>query len=152
MGHKKVKIRHILILCSAAAMPQLAMADLSVTNPAGLGQMHALLDFCSQANPQNSASFQAEWKSIVGDQASLLAQLEQNSAYKQQYAAFTSELLKMPKGQTTAICAVSAAAWNGSAVRPDGYHGKDDRDSTPSKPSKPDKGSDPDHKPGHPDR
>jgi hypothetical protein len=144
-----MRIRHIVLLCSAAAVPQLALADLSVTNPAGLGQMHALLDFCSQANPQNSASFQAEWKSIVGNQASLLAQLEQNSDYKQQYADLTSELLKLPKGETQTICAVSAAAWNGAVVSDHGDHGKDDQD---SKPSKPNKGSDPARKPGQGDR
>jgi len=144
-----MRICHIVLLCSAAAIPQLALADLSVTNPAGLGQMHALLDFCSQTNPQNSASFQAEWKSIVGNQASLLAQLEQNSAYKQQYADLTSELLKLPKGETQTICAVSAAAWNGVVLSEHGEHGKDDRD---SKPAKPDKGSEPGHKPGQADR
>jgi hypothetical protein len=144
-----MRIRHIVLLCSAAAVPQLALADLSVTNPAGLGQMHAFLDFCSQTNPQNSTSFQAEWKSIVGNQASLLAQLEQNSSYKQQYADLTSELLKLPKVDTQAICAISAAAWNGVVASERGDHGKDNQD---SKPSKPDKGSDPDHKPGHPDR
>jgi len=144
-----MRVRHIVLLCSAIAVPQLALADLSVTNPAGLGQVHALLDFCSQANPQNSASFQAEWKSIVGNQASLLAQLEQNSAYKQQYADLTSELLKLPKGQTQTICAVSAAAWNGVVLSEHGDHGKDDRD---LKPAKPDKGSEPGHKPGQADR
>ena len=144
-----MRICHIVLLCSAAAIPQLALADLSVTNPAGLGQMHALLDFCSQTNPQNSASFQAEWKSIVGNQASLLAQLEQNSAYKQQYADLMSELLKLPKGETQTICAVSAAAWNGAVVSEREDHGKDDRD---LKPSKPDKGSEPDHKSGQADR
>jgi hypothetical protein len=130
-------------------MPQLALADLSVTNPAGLGQVHALLDFCSQTNVQNSAAFQAEWKSIVGNQASLLAQLEQNSAYKQQYADLMSELLKLPKGETQTICAASVAAWNGAVLSNHGNLGKDDRD---SKPSKPDKGSEPGHKPGQADR
>jgi hypothetical protein len=145
-----MRIRHIVLLCSAAAaVPQLALADLSVTNPAGLGQMHALLDFCSQTNPQNSAAFQAEWKSIVGNQASLLAQLEQNSAYKQQYADLTSELLKLPKGETQTICAVSAAAWNGTVLSEHGNHGKDDRDLKPSKASN---GSEPGHKPGVADR
>jgi hypothetical protein len=144
-----VKIRRILLLCSAAALPQLASADLSVTNPAGLGQMHALLDFCSQTNPQNSASFQAEWKSIVGNQASLLAQLEQNSAYQQQYADLTSELLKLPKGETQTLCAVSAAAWNGAVPSEHGDPGKDDR---PLKGAKPGNGSELGHKPGQADR
>jgi hypothetical protein len=112
-----VKVHHILLLCVAAATPQLALADLAVTNPAGLGQVHALLDFCTQFDPRNSASFQAEWQSIIGDQSNLLAQIEQDPAYIQQYAAFTSELQKLPRGQSLTICAVSAAQWNGGASK-----------------------------------
>jgi hypothetical protein len=141
-----MKVRHIILLCSAAALPQLATADLSVTNPAGLGQVKALLDFCIASDQRDAASFRAEWQSIVGEQKSLLAQIEQNSAYKQQYTEFTGELQKLPRGETAKICAVGAAAWNGAGVSDHGDHGKDDQD------SKPKKGSDPDHKRGQSDR
>jgi hypothetical protein len=147
-----MKFRHLLLLCSAAALPQLAAADLAVTNPAGLGQMHALLDFCSKSDPQNSASFQGEWQSIVGSQASLLAGLEQNSAYKQQYDDFTSELQRLPKGETHTVCAVSAAVWHGAGQRHDGDRGKDDQDHKNPDPGNDDqdhKKPDPAHKPVH---
>ena len=142
-----MKVRDIILLCSAAALPQLAMADLSVTNPAGLGQMRAFLDFCSQADPQYSASFKAEWQSIVGGQTSLLGKLEQSSAYKEQYAEFTSALQKLPPGEGQTICAVLTAVWNGGAVSGHENHGKDDHGKDDHG-TKPNKGSDPPHKSG----
>ena len=120
-----MKIRHILLVCSAAAMPQLATADPAVTNPGDLGEMHALLDFCTQIDPQHSASFRAEWHSIAGGQS----EIEQNSAYKQQYAALTSELVQLPRGVTQAVCTLTAAGWNGTAGR--GHGG--DRDGSKDK-------------------
>lgn len=126
-----MKVRHILLLCVAAATPQLATADLAVTNPAGLGQMHALLDVCTQFDPGNSASFTAEWQSIVGGQSDLLAQIEQDPAYQQQYAAFTSELQKLPRGETLTICTISAARWNAAAP---GQKGREPREGPVSRP------------------
>ena len=120
-----MKIGHILLLCSAAAMPQLASADQAVTNPGDLGEMHALLDFCTQIDPQSSASFRAEWQSIVGGQS----RIEENSAYKQQYAALTSELANLPRNVTQAVCALTAAGWHGTAGR--GHGG--DRDGSKDK-------------------
>jgi hypothetical protein len=141
-----VKIRQMLLLCSAAALPQLASADLAVTNPAGLGQVRAFLDFCITSDPQDAGSFKSQWQSIVGGQSRLLTEIERDPAYKQQYAGLTGELQKLPQGETVAICAVSAAAWNGSGGRDHGDHGKDDHD------PKPNKGSDPAHKSGQSDR
>ena len=94
-------------------MPQLATADHAVTNPGELGQMHALVDFCTRIDPQNSDSFRAEWHSIVGGQS----QIEQNSAYKQQYAALTSQLAKLPWDVSQAICTLTAEWWKGTAGR-----------------------------------
>lgn len=119
-----MKIRHILLVCSAAAMPQLATADHAVTNPGELGQMHALVDFCTRIDPQNSDSFRAEWHSIVGGQS----QIEQNSAYKQQYAALTSQLAKLPWDVSQAICTLTAEWWNGTAGRGHGGDGDGSKD------------------------
>lgn len=105
-------------------MPQLATADHAVTNPAELGQMHALVDFCTRIDPQNSASFRAEWHSLVGGQS----QIEQNSDYKQQYAAVTSELAKLPSDVSHAICAYTAAWWNRTAGRDHGRDGDGSKD------------------------
>ena len=141
--------RILLLLCVAAATPQLATADLAVTNPAGLGQVHALLDFCSRVDPQNSVSFNAEWQSIVGNQSSLLAQIEQNSVYKREYDAFTSELNKLPRGETSTICKVSAARWNAApGENGDDGRGKEPREGPVSRPVT-DRGHEPDHEPGH---
>jgi hypothetical protein len=141
-----MKIRHIILLCSAAALPQLASADLAVTNPAGLGQVRAFLDFCTGTDPQDASSFKSQWHSIVGGQSGLLAEIEKNPTYKQQYAELTGVLQKLPKDDTAAVCAVSAAAWKGTGGDDHGDHGKDDHD------AKPNKGSDPAHKSGQSDR
>ena len=108
-----MKAFSILVLVSAAALPQLSSADIADTNPAGLGEVHALLDFCIRHDPRDSASFQAEWQSIVGNESGLLAKVEQNSVYQQKYAAFTSELEKLPPGETSRHS--SAPTWHRSS-------------------------------------
>lgn len=92
-------------------MPQLAAADLAVTNPDGLGQMHAFLDFCIQVDPLNSTAFKGQWQSIVGGQNTLLAKIEQKPAYINEYAAFTRRLQKLPATETVNICKVTARLW-----------------------------------------
>lgn len=142
-----MKIRHILLLCSAAALPQLATADLAVTNPAGLGQVKALLDYCITSDPRDASAFKAQWQNIVGGQGSLLAQIEQNSAYQREYADLTGKLQKLPRGDSAKICSAGAAAWNATGAGGRQDHGKDD-----DRDAKPDKDSDRAHKPGQSDR
>src|ERR1700690_777245 len=55
----------IVLLCSAVVLPQMAVAGLPDTNPAGLGNMNAYLPFCTEVDRKDPALFQAEWDSIV---------------------------------------------------------------------------------------
>jgi hypothetical protein len=81
-----MKPNRILLLCSAIALPQLAMADVANTNPAGLGDVHALLAYCAKVDQPNAASFNAEWNNIVGGAtAKQLDGVEDGAAYKQAY-------------------------------------------------------------------
>jgi len=119
MGHKTVKVIRTLILCGAVSLPQLALADLSQTNPSGLGIVHGMLEFCTRLDPGNTAAFDAQWQSIVGDTSKkALTGFEQNSEYRQGHDSITDTLSRLPKGEALKICAGTAALWLGA-----GKHG-----------------------------
>ena len=116
MGHKTVKVIRTLILCGAVSLPQLALADISQTNPSGLGIVRGLLQYCTRVDPGNTAAFEAQWQSIVGDTSKqALASAEQNSEFRQGHASITGTLEKLPKGDAMKICAGTAALWQGAA-------------------------------------
>jgi hypothetical protein len=118
-----MKVSRILLLCSAVALPHMAMADLASTNPAGLGDVHALLDFCTKVDPKDAASFQAEWASIIGGASSKqVSGAEGGGAYQTAYDYLMGVLAKLPKGDVSRICTVSASAWKGNGESSDGDH------------------------------
>ena len=112
-----MKARHILLLCSLAAAPQLATADAADTSPESLGMVRAVLQFCMRADPQDLPTFNAEWRSIVeGTSAKALDGVEDKSAYKRGHDLVTDLLEKMPKSEAARTCAAGAAQWNGGAA------------------------------------
>jgi hypothetical protein len=130
--NETMKPNHILLLCSAIALPQLAMADLASTNPAGLGDVHALLAYCAKVDPANAGSFNAQWNSIVGGATGKqLDSVEDGGAYKKGYDSLLAVLEKLPKQEAAAICKDTAAKWNAGGSEPTGGpdkggHDKDD--------------------------
>ena len=108
-----MKSSRVLLLCSALALPQLAMAGLADTSPQGLGIVNAFLMYCTTVDPRDAASFQQEWKSIVGDGSShQLGVIEGGGEYKQAFESTTTELKKQPKSSVASTCATGAVEWN----------------------------------------
>ena len=59
-----MKAQTILLLCSVAALPRLAIAD--ETSPQILGIAQAVADFCSHVDSKDAATFHSLWKKIGG--------------------------------------------------------------------------------------
>jgi len=120
-----MRVKHIALLCSAVALPQLAMADPSA-DPQGLGTVHALLTYCTQVDPGDTPTFQAEWKRIAGGASDQqLGQLEQTAAYRQAFDLAIQALNQGSKQAWARACAGDASAWS----RKDGSSGQGDGDS-----------------------
>jgi hypothetical protein len=140
-----MKANRILLLCSALALPQLAMADLADTNPQGLGDIQALLKFCAQVDPRNAAAFQQQWASIVGNSTGKqLDVAEDNSGFKQGSNATSEVLHKLSRSTAAGICADTAARWDGKvatapAKGPDDQSRGNDRDAMRPDPSRNDR-------------
>jgi len=104
-----IKTSRILFLCSAVALPQLAMAD--QPTPQALGMEKAILNFCAEVDPRHTASFQTQWKVLSGGvPAQQLASIEGGSAYKQAYDLITGELGKTSKEHAAATCAAGKSS------------------------------------------
>jgi len=107
-----MRINRILLVCSALALPQVAMAGAADINPKSLGIVHAILQFCSQVDSRNAGSFQAEWQSVVGRTSERkLDTLEEGGAYKQGYDMTMALLKGVSKQDAAASCATGAAQW-----------------------------------------
>ena len=107
-----MKALRVVLLCAAAALPQLAQADLSITDPAGLGVVRAYVNFCTTVDPQNAPAYRTEWLSIVSHSPhSLLVNLEANSNYWHGYNSTTVKLRKLPAATAVQECAAGAAQW-----------------------------------------
>jgi len=116
-----MKTGHLLVLCSVIALPQMAMADLASTNPAGLGDVHALLSYCADADPADADSFKAQWKSIVsGASEKALDGVEDGAAFKASYDTLKHILEKLPRPEVVSICRTTAMAWDGGKGRATG--------------------------------
>ena len=114
-----MKANRILLLCSAVALPQLAMADLP--SPESLGTVSAILTFCAQMDPHDAKSFQQEWKSVVGGTTDAkLDSAENGGAYKHSFDTITAELKKLSGPSVASACAVGAASWRGDSVATSG--------------------------------
>jgi threonine synthase len=108
-----MKVSRILCLCAAAALPHLALAGDS-TNPAGLGIVDAVLDFCTHVDPHSAASFDALKVSVAHGDTALTTTAEYAKAYK-----LTSEALaKIPKGDALKYCVAGASSYAPPPVHP----------------------------------
>jgi hypothetical protein len=120
-----MKANRILLLCSAVALPQLALAEMP--SPQALGTVNAILTFCTAVDPHDAKSFQQEWTSVLsGTTGAQLSKAEGGSAYKQAYDTITGELKKLSGSGVASACAVGAAQWRGDKVASSGKD-KDDK-------------------------
>ncbi|SRR5258708_11792460 len=118
-----MKAVRTLLLCSAIALPQLAMAGLP--SPQSLGMVHAILVYCAEVDPRDAATFQQEWTSIVGGSTvQTLNVAVGGSGYKTGFDFITGELKQLPKPGVAANCATGAAQWRGPVreVKPPKNH------------------------------
>jgi hypothetical protein len=94
--------------------------------------VQAVLDFCTQADPKDKASFQAISASIVrGASAQQVAGDEHSGGYTQDYQMIISQLIRMPSQDVAKNCAAGAAQWRGPVAanpNPNPRHGGDARD------------------------
>ena len=67
-----MRVHRVLCLGLAMAVPQLALAELSVSN-AGLGQVEGILHFCAKADPASIKSDAAQSKLLTGKDAANVA-------------------------------------------------------------------------------
>lgn len=106
-----MKINRVLLLCSVVALPQLAMA--STNSPQSLGTIHAILDFCTEVDPHDSASFEQLWRNVSGG-ASV-----GGSAYQQSYTQVSNQLGQISRQTAAQTCATGAKSFpvaNGGEV------------------------------------
>jgi hypothetical protein len=128
-----MKAIRIVLLCSAVALPQLAMAALP--SPQALGTVNAILTFCEAVDPRDVATFQQEWASVqVGSTAKQVSDAQGGSGgYKQAFDLVTAELHQTSRADVASACAVGAQQWRG----PTKSQGKgDDKSRKPTGPEK----------------
>jgi hypothetical protein len=131
-----VKAFRILLLCGAAALPQLAMAE--NPDPQALGMVNAILTFCAEVDPRDAQSFQAEWNSLgSGTTLGHPAGADSQKAFDM----ITAQLRLVARPTVAQNCAAGATQWNGKSTAgkdkdagsakdgKDSSHGKDGKDS-----------------------
>jgi hypothetical protein len=106
-----MNIKRVLFLCSVAALPQLAMAGTS--SPQALGTVHAILDFCTEVDPRDAASFAAMWRNVSTGQS------VGGSAYQQSYTLVSNELGQTSRQTSAQTCATGAKSFPVSKGRDD---------------------------------
>jgi hypothetical protein len=119
----------ILLLCGAAALPQLAMAE-NPSSPA-LGMVNAILTFCAEVDPGNAQSFQAEWRSFAS--GTTLGHPAGGDSQKA-FDMITAELRLVARPTVAKNCAAGAKQWNGKSTGKDKDDPKDkDKDDSKDK-------------------
>src|SRR5258708_30683700 len=114
-----MKAISILLLCSAVALPQLALAELP--SPQALGTVNAILTFCTAVDPHDAKWFQQEWKSVLGATTDKqLGVTEGGTAYKKAFDTISGELKKLSGPGVATTCAAGAAQWRGDSLASSG--------------------------------
>ena len=131
-----MNLKPVLLLC-AAAVPTLALADLSATPPSSLGIVHAVLNACAKLDPGNRSDFTAEWTSIVGSELAVERTMEHTTAYQLAYKWMIETLETTPRGELAKICAVrNHSSGDDDAHEPDHDHDHGDKLPPPAKPGR----------------
>jgi hypothetical protein len=115
----------ILLLCGAAALPQLAMA--ANPGPQALGMVNAILTFCAEVDPRNAQSFQAEWKTF-GSGTTLGHPAGGDS--QKAFDMIIAELRLVARPTAAQNCAAGEKQWDGKSTA---GKDKDDNDRDDSK-------------------
>jgi hypothetical protein len=104
-----MKASRILLLCSAVALPQLALAN-SQVDAQWLGTVEGILDFCVKVDPKDAASFQALRKSADGGTSEHdLTGLRGTPEYKNGLDTINNALAQVSPQSGAQICAAGVA-------------------------------------------
>ena len=114
MTHNGRKIHTLIGTCLAAALPCLAVA--SPPSDVAVGQIDAILNFCTKAVPRLENSAQT-WRTVLTHEAS--AGVRSSGAYQQGYQQVSDALAKGNKAQEIAACTT------GLTGTPKARHGHD---------------------------
>jgi len=99
-----MKIRKMVCLCTVAALPALALAELPVNGQA-LGSVQGTVDFCAQLDPASAATYQGFPKLIVqGTAEEEVEKVRRSDEYKEAYASVSAQLKDIPKEQAIESC------------------------------------------------
>jgi len=100
-----VKLRVAVLLCAAALIPQLALADAPHTR-LEVGMMQAVFDFCSKADPKNDKRFDQKARALLGNRNDHDRDDSQNDVeFKRGYQIMESLLDKVRKADAVKGCA-----------------------------------------------
>ena len=110
-----MRASRILCVLAAVVLPQLAAAEdhgqqgqISIS-PQALGIVEAVLNYCSEVDPRDAATFQAERKNLLGGASGDAAEdLRGSSAYRESYHLISDALKGLAKGQAAQTCAAGA--------------------------------------------
>ena len=100
-----MKVPAALLICAAALIPQVSLADAPHTQ-LEVGMMQGVFDFCSKSAPKNDHRFALKSKELLGNLSDHdRDDIRQNVDFKRGYAMVGSLLAKVPKADAARGCA-----------------------------------------------
>ena len=99
-----MKIDHIICICAAITLSQLAMAD-SQFNSQTFGSTQAIFDFCAQVNGVSSTKYQDQERVLFSDTSEQEFDKSKNTGeYKKAYEQTSDSLGKIPQNDAALAC------------------------------------------------
>ncbi len=99
-----MKVFRVVALGIAVAIPSFSMAELPFSKP-GLGQIEAMLDYCSQTNPKAAEKFKDHGKRLVrGLPGAEVEEARKSEEYQKSYKSTMTELGKVSKEDAAQAC------------------------------------------------
>ncbi len=108
-----MKASRILCVCAAVVLPQLAAAEdhrgqVNISAQA-LGIVDAVLNYCTQVDPRDTALFQAQRKSVLnGSSEDAVEGLRGSRAYRGSYDLIEDALKGVSRSEAAQTCAAGA--------------------------------------------
>jgi hypothetical protein len=100
-----MKFPAALLLCAAALIPQVSLADAPHT-PMEVGMMQAVFDFCSKSDPTNDRRFGQKATALLGNLSDHdRDDLHNNMDFQRGYGIMASLLDKVRKADAVQGCA-----------------------------------------------
>jgi len=117
-----MKVLKVFSLFGLAILPHLAFAD--APPPSDLAPIKAMLDYCSQIDPADAATFGRMWSSTAEREKTSLASA---SGFQAIYDSTTSRLKTFPRSAMVSACHGGASQWAKVVVKARPTTGKEER-------------------------